>query len=239
MRNSKGFTLIELIIAMGVTLILLGAVFMAVDSSQFHSTGIERKVVAQQDVKSAVNLMAMEIEMASCNPNFEGNIWLDPPGSVTCGAVSANQIRRGIQEATPTSIAIEMDVRGAATGSPEDGDVGDPNERIRYRYDALNRYITRATGCGSGQPFLGALEGADDPRNVRVINGDLGLPLFRYYDGSGTEILTAGLPAGIPNIRRIDIILAVETEHINPTTGQRSRLIYKTSVIPRNHVISQ
>ncbi|MBN1546778.1 MAG: prepilin-type N-terminal cleavage/methylation domain-containing protein [Syntrophaceae bacterium] len=237
MKNNRGFTLIELIISMAVTALLLAAVYLAVNSSQRHSTGIERKVVAQQDAKSALNLMAMEIAMASCNPNFASNIWLEPPGSGTCGAVSTNPLRRGIQEATTTSIAVEMDVRGNNDGDPEDGDVGDPNEMIRYNYDAANRYITRATSCGGGnQPFLGSTSA---PRNVRVINGDLGIPVFRYYDGAGTEIASTGLPAGIPDIRRIEITLALETEGIDPNTGQRKRLIYSTSVIPRNHVISQ
>jgi hypothetical protein len=76
---------------------------------------------------------------------------------------------------------------------------------------------------------------------VRVINNTLNIPMFRYFNGMGVEILAAGLPAGIPNIRRIEITLAVETEDPDPNvpgTTQRRRLIYSTSVIPRNHAIS-
>jgi hypothetical protein len=62
--------------------------------------------------------------------------------------------------------------------------------------------------------------------------------MFRYFDGLGNEIAAGTLPDSIPNIRRIEIILAVETEMVTPDTGTRRRMIYSTSVIPRNHAIN-
>jgi hypothetical protein len=49
------------------------------------------------------------------------------------------------------------------------------------------------------------------------------------------EILPGTNPALIPDIRRIDITLVVDTEFVDPNTNQRRRMIYSTSVIPRNH----
>lgn len=231
MRNCRGFTLVEVIIAIAVTMVLLGAIYTAVNSTQRHSVGIEGRVVAQQDVKAALDLMSLELSMASFNPTFSDGIWHTPPGGAAgCGTTSAKQEYRGIQEATANSIAVEMDINGNRV-------LGDPNETIRYVYDTAHQRITRATNCGGGnQAFLGAESGT---RNVRVVNNDYDpvIPVFRYFDGQGTEI--GDLPAGIPDIRRIEITLAVETEHINPNTGERQRLIYSTSVIPRNHVINQ
>jgi prepilin-type N-terminal cleavage/methylation domain-containing protein len=234
MRDDRGFTLVELMVAMGVTMGLLVAVYMAVNSAQRHSSGIERKVTAQQDVKPALDLMAMEISMASYNPTFATNLWVNPTGA--CIASSTNQNFRGIQVATVNSIVVEMDISGSSPAGDGDGMLGDPSEVVRYEYDTANLYITRETNCGGGQPFLGDTATSGNPRTVRVINNTLGIPVFRYYDGTGTDI-SAGLPAGIPNIRRIDIVLAVETEHVDPNTNQRRRLIYSTSVIPRNHGI--
>jgi hypothetical protein len=71
---------------------------------------------------------------------------------------------------------------------------------------------------------------------VRVIN-TAAVPVFRYFNAQGTEITAAGLPAGIPNIARIDITLWVETENPDASSGVRRRMVYATSVIPRNHVI--
>jgi prepilin-type N-terminal cleavage/methylation domain-containing protein len=253
-RDNRGFTLVELMIAMGVTMGLLGAVYMAVNSAQRHSSAIERKVTAQQDVKPALNLMAMEIGMASYNPNYASGIWLNPTDCTAASVVPRDY--KGIQEATANSITVEMDITntpnssGDCTATDGNGLLGDCNEIIRYEYlsGTTDLRITRETiRCASGtrttggaQSFLGAETG--NPRAVRVINntagtGNTAIPVFRYYDGTGTEIVSAGLPAGIPNIRRIDITLAVETENVDPNTKQRRRLIYSTSVIPRNHAI--
>ncbi|MBA4396716.1 MAG: hypothetical protein C0394_04950 [Syntrophus sp. (in: bacteria)] len=246
MKQMNGFTLVELMIAMGVTMGLMAAVYVAVNSAQRHSSAIERKVTAQQDVKPALDLMVMEIGMASYNPNMTTGNWLL---ATDCTTVSGNQAYRGIQEATANALTVEMDVNENCTadndpicmrnytGNPN------PNEVIRYNYDTANQYITRATSCGGGQPFLGDTAVSGTPRTVRVINstagtGNTAIPVFRYFNGAGTEIAAAGLPAGIPDIRRIDITLAVETEHVDPNTGQRRRLIYSTSVIPRNHAIN-
>jgi prepilin-type N-terminal cleavage/methylation domain-containing protein len=234
MREAKGFTLVELLIAISVAMGLLAAVYMAVNSTQRHSTSIERKVTAQQDVKPALDLMAMEIGMVSYNPTAATNLWVNPTGS--CLGAATNQTYRGIQEATANSIVVEMDISGSA-GGDGDGMLGDDNEVIRYNYDTTNQYITRAVNCAAGQPFLGDTAASGRPRTVRVINNTLGIPVFRYYDGTGAEIASTGLPAGIPNIRRIDITLAVETEDVNVNTGQRITLTYSTSVIPRNHAI--
>ncbi len=78
-----------------------------------------------------------------------------------------------------------------------------------------------------------------NPRSVRVINNALNSPMFRYFDGLGNEIPPATLPTSIPNIRRIEITLAAETEEVAPDTRQRRRMIYSTSVVPRNHAKSQ
>jgi len=232
MKNAKGFTLVELMVTLGVSALLLGVVYLAVNATQSHSTGIERKVLAQQDVKSAMEIMTMEITMASYNPSYLRDIWRR---NNNCNALSATQKYKGIQEATATALTIEMDLNG-------DGNLNDENEIIRYEYlstDNGDRYITRETRCGGAMAFLGANLASGDPRNVRVINNDYDpdIPVFRYFDGAGAAIPAADLPARIPDIRRIEITLAVETEQVDPNTKQRKQLIYSTSIIPRNHVI--
>lgn len=235
MRAAKGFTLVELMVAAGIAMGLLVAVYMAVNSTQRHASSIERRVTAQQDLKPVLDLMAMEIGMASYNPTFATNLWVTPTGN--CLATAANQTYRGIQEATANSIVVEMDIDGSSGDG--DGMMGEPNEVIRYNYDTANLQITRATNCGNGQPFLGGSEAGK--KTVQVINDTLGIPVFRYYDGTGAEIVAGNgsdnLPLAIPNIRRIEIVLAVETEFNDTNTGQPKSLIYSTSVIPRNHAI--
>jgi len=201
MSDKRGFTLVEILVALGIGAIMLAAIYSMVNLSQNTSSGVERRVTAQQDEKTALELMAMEIGMASYN-SFLTNIWVDP---ANCTALSANQTYKGIQVATANSITIEMDIN-------DNGSIGDANEIISYNYDAGNLYITRETNCGV-------------------------IPVFRYFDGDGIEIFpTAANPAPIPNIRRIEITLAVETENPDLNNGQRKRMVYSTSVIVRNHV---
>jgi prepilin-type N-terminal cleavage/methylation domain-containing protein len=232
MKNENGFTLVEAIVALFIGSMMLVAIYTAVNMGQRSSSGIERRVSAQQDARGALELMAMEIRMASYNPNSVGNIWVLP---ASCYGTSLNQAYRGIQEATANSIIIEMDVNDNGIIN-HDSDTN-PNETIKYVYDTTNKYITRSTNCGDPQPFLGANTDHSDTKTVLVENDAAEIPLFRYYHGSGAQI-TAPVTAEIPNIRRIEITLVVDTFSSDPVSGTRKRIIYSTSVIPRNHIPS-
>ena len=235
-RTEKGFTLVETIAAIAIAMIMMTSIYAAINMAQKSTTGIEHKVVAQQDARVALEIMAMEIRMASYDMALNRGIWVDP---ATC--VAGTPAARGIREATSGTLAVEMDI-------DDSGVVGDsPNEIIRYAYLSgdtdlrITRGTVRCPGptTGGAQPFLGAPEGGTDSRTVRVINQTVNVPVFRYYDGAGTEIFpTAGDQTSVPNIRRIDITLAAETEDIDPGTQQRRRMIYGTSVIPKNHGIT-
>ncbi|MDI9570798.1 MAG: prepilin-type N-terminal cleavage/methylation domain-containing protein [Pseudomonadota bacterium] len=235
MKNVKGFSLAEVMVAMAIGMLMLMVVYTAVNMGQKSSAGIEGKVAAQQDARAALDLMAMELRMASYNPTLAPSIWVNP---TSCSGASASSTYRGITAATASSISVEMDLNG-------NGVIGDAsNEIITYAYDPANGYITRSTNCGGAQPFLGDKAANEDKRTVLVVNDDAGAPVFRYYDGAfsgagvGTEIPAASLPGRIPDIRRIEITLVVDTHDQDPHTGSRRRLVYSTSVIPRNHAVT-
>jgi prepilin-type N-terminal cleavage/methylation domain-containing protein len=238
-KHSRGFTVVELVMAIAVGLVLLAAVWTAVWSGQRSSTGIERKVTSNQDARAALEIMAMEIRMASFDPGFHSSaipptpFWRNP-GDCFFGVPTY----RGIQEATATSITVEMDL-------DTDGVCGNSaGEIVRYEYDAANLRINREViTCTAGVrsplallSFLGPINGQPEVRTVEVVNG--ALPVFRYFNGRGVEIPAASLPAAIPTIRRIEIALLVRSQDVDPSTGQRRQMAYSTSVIPRNHGIT-
>jgi prepilin-type N-terminal cleavage/methylation domain-containing protein len=149
LRRAGGFTLVELIMSLFVGGLLMSAVYMSMISGQKSSAGVERKVAAQQDVRAALDIMAMEISMGSYNPNFAlpGQIWVNP---ATCTGAANNPQYKGIQVATPTAITVEMDV-------VENGTIADENEIISYAYNAVSQTITRRVNCGPAEPFLGGV----------------------------------------------------------------------------------
>jgi prepilin-type N-terminal cleavage/methylation domain-containing protein len=240
MKQQKGFTLVEILISIVVGMVILLAVYAAVVTGQRSTSGIERKVIAGQDARAALELMSIEIQMASFNPNptIAGGGWRDPTPGSSCGSAAATAANMGIQAASATSISVEADIN--ENGVIFDPSDTNPNEIITYAFDEANQRITRQTNCGQALSFLGDTEASGRPRVVRVINstpppGSVAVPVFRYFNGQGTELTS--FPGDIPNIARIEITLWVETEDVDPNTQQRRRFIYSTSVIPRNHVI--
>jgi prepilin-type N-terminal cleavage/methylation domain-containing protein len=237
---NKGFTLMELLIALAVGTLIMVAVYGIINMAQRSSSSIEKRVIAQQDVRGALDLMALEIRMASYNQSLDNTIWLDPD---TCAASANPTAYKGIQAATGNRITIEMD-------TDDDGKImgtgNHPNEVITYAYDAdpANLRITRSTNCGPPTSFIGDTAAnvvLGHPRVVWVINNNAdgnNVPVFRYYDYNNNPIDPGSNPALIPNIRAIEITLAVETEDKDPTLKARRRLIYSTRVIPRNHGIN-
>jgi prepilin-type N-terminal cleavage/methylation domain-containing protein len=237
MKNHKGYTLVEVLIALALGVIILSAIYSLVNMGQKSTYNIERRVAAHQDARTALEMMSMEIQMASYNPrpDYEGSDFWVSSGNCTA---STNQTYKGIQSATDSSITIEMNLdEDNSIGDDDDDDDRDDSEVINYTYDSNNQYISRSTNCtGGDQPFLGDVPG--NPRAVRVINTSA-VPVFRYFNALGAEIAASSLPAGIPNIARIDITLWVETENADMNTGQRKKAFYSTSIIPRNHVITK
>ncbi|MBN2653792.1 MAG: prepilin-type N-terminal cleavage/methylation domain-containing protein [Nitrospirae bacterium] len=219
--KQNGFTLVEILFVIVTTMLLLAAIYMATSSGQRSSMAIEQKVAAQQDARAALNVMALEIGMASYDKGAPNTVWTAPiacPSST--GVLSAPH--KGIQLAASDCLNIQADLNG-------DADFIDENENITYFYDGVNQLITRNTG-GGGQPFLGEAPGTTS-RSLRVVNNIVNIPVFSYLDGQGNPTTS------IEQSRRIDITLIVETDRIDPNTGQRRRMVYSTSVIPKNHAI--
>jgi prepilin-type N-terminal cleavage/methylation domain-containing protein len=232
----KGFTLVELLIAMAVGIVIIAAVYSAMNLALRFSANTDRKVITQQDTRAVLDLMAMEIRMASYNPLVTTNTWSSAsPLACMPSLAVAPIIYKGIKSATANSIAVAMDIGGGPGGSPS-GIIGDANnEYIVYSYDGANT-ITRNVNCGGNQAILG---GTAPDSNVR--NAIAGIALFRYYDRLNQEILVTSLPARIPDIRSIQITIVTDTLANDTTqtgTPRPRRMIYSTSVIVRNHAIS-
>jgi hypothetical protein len=134
----------------------------------------------QQNIRAAMYYMQREIRMAGSNP-FKSL----PLSSF------------GIIAACQNSINITEDLRGLATGSSPDGDVGDPDENIIYSLDA-NRNLIRTTG--------GVLIGCvPNGGNSQIIVQNIDALDFVYLDGNGA------VTANIPDMRSVQITIVART----------------------------
>jgi len=132
--NRYGFTLLELLVACALSaLFLTGALMMCAFHRSLWFTEV-RLADVQQGLIGPAGALARSLRSAGLNPLREHSI-------------------RGIEyipghEGDFEKITIRSDSRGREPGSPPDGDVDDPAERLVYTYDARTRQIRQ-----NGQPF--------------------------------------------------------------------------------------
>ncbi|MCK7477838.1 MAG: hypothetical protein M0C28_10690 [Candidatus Moduliflexus flocculans] len=69
----------------------MAAVYSLMTLTQKTSTSLDRKVITQQDTRTVLDLMAMEIRMASFNPMHEIQTWSNASPLACMPAVSPRQ----------------------------------------------------------------------------------------------------------------------------------------------------
>ena len=140
-NNNKGFTLIEILIAMAISGVVVGAIYTTYDSQQKSYVTQQQVVEVQQNLRAASYLMDSEIRMAGFDPrpNPEAEIEAAGPESITFS----------------TYIGEETD------GEDNDGDdvVDEPDEAVKsITYSLYDAYsdgdtdIGRKVGNCSRQP---------------------------------------------------------------------------------------
>ena len=137
--RENGFTLVEILVAMSVMAVVMGAVYGVFFSSNRSYRTQERIVDAQQKVRMGLDFMVRDIRMAG----------YDPMGNATDAVEGGGA---GIKSATATQIrfASDMDM---------DGTIEEANrERITYTYDAgtneVHQILYEGTGSESEQTLM-------------------------------------------------------------------------------------
>jgi prepilin-type N-terminal cleavage/methylation domain-containing protein len=131
LRFTAGFTLVELLIAMAITAIALGAIYGVYISSNRSYKTQDRVVTVQQNVRASADFMIRAIRMAGLDPLAPAADATDTNGG-------------GIKEATATKIRFTADI-------DMDGTIENSNEeRVTFEYDAANDWIRRCLYEGTG-----------------------------------------------------------------------------------------
>lgn len=125
-RNLEGFTLVELMVSMGIGMVILAAVTTTFMSQTRIYNAQEQINEMQQNARGVLDILSRELKMAGYKPNGGGF--------------------NGVTYST-TQLMVQADLNsdGAISTSST------ANEQITYAFDSANQQITRAVGSGSAQ----------------------------------------------------------------------------------------
>jgi type II secretory pathway component PulJ len=205
-KNKKAFTVVELLVAMAMSLAILGAA-RAMYVLQAHTMKAqENQMEAEEYARVSLDLMAREIRNLGYFPK-----------QTPC-ASPANT--KGIVSASATSISFvyDADSNGDCAGT-------NPPESIVYTYDPTTKDITRTAG-GSTQTLtngnVSAFQLVYYPRQTS------GVAPAAYSSGS--------IAGNLGNIQRIDISLTVDLKHSDTRVGGQHSVAMNSSVNLRNRI---
>ena len=133
-NSNKGFTLIEMMVALAVTSILLAGIYTAY-ITQLKSHLTQQLIVEmQQSMRGSMQLMEREIRMAGYDPTF------------SAGA--------GIVTMLANSFRFTVDLNGDGDFvDPAAASGKDPNEDVRYGINTLGSLGREVNGAGGLQPL--------------------------------------------------------------------------------------
>jgi type IV pilus assembly protein PilW len=123
-----GFTLIELIVSMALSLAVLAAIAGTFTVQTRQNSAEEQLAQMQQSVRGALDLMIREIQMAGYKP--------------------AGGSFNGIETSTATTLRIKLDLDSSGVAS--DGATDD----ISYSYDSATGLLTRTLNNGGSSATL-------------------------------------------------------------------------------------
>jgi type IV pilus assembly protein PilW len=128
LSHCRGFTLVEILVALGLTAIIAATFFKILSSQQLIYISQDQAVELQQGLRAAIDMMVKELRQAG----------YDPSGRASAGMVHADE----------TSLHFTMDLNG-------NGNCSDGNEDITYSLYRDTKYgwtnLGRKSGAGSNQ----------------------------------------------------------------------------------------
>lgn len=169
-KEAAGFTLVELLVSMAISLVVFAAVAKTFTVQTRQNSAEEQIAQMQQNVRAALDLMVREIQMAKYNPL--GSAFPTGTYGVTYSA---------------TQLQIQADMNGSGALSTSTCDPADSAsmENIIYAWDSANLRITRRCGSSGTAELL-----AD---NITAFN-------FGYYDTNGSAVSSSANSGNIRKV---------------------------------------
>jgi type II secretory pathway pseudopilin PulG len=194
-KNQAGFSMVELVLAMTITITVMGLASSILAGAFKIRSREDRKSDGVADVQRALNIMTREIS----------NSGLKLPSGLD--EVSTNGVVAG--DSDNESIRIVSNLNGmpdSANGYFEDADVDDTDEDIKFLMyvDAGQRYIVRYEKNGTNE--------------TTVLANRVDSLVFRYYDEKVTYDTT--VVDGVCDITNVTNAAGTAESEVNPGSAK-------------------
>jgi prepilin-type N-terminal cleavage/methylation domain-containing protein len=225
-KNNKGFTLVELLVAVAISACVLTAICSLYVSSDKVYTAQNQVAQAQQDARAGLDILGREIRMAG---------FIAPADRIAIntdvGLPVSDGTNESLEEATATSITFEVD-------TDNDG----VTETVRYAYDPNPAIlaITRQEWTWNGAGWQEWTDGTGNPLGPLTIIPNVTACIFVYDTDADPANGTLAFPltaADRSTVRVVTITIEVRTARTDPsyvnrdTTSTQINTNYRTRTL--------
>jgi type IV pilus assembly protein PilW len=204
--NTDAFTIIEVLMAMVIVGVVIGAIYAVFVSSNRSYHTQDSVVEAQQRVRVGIDFMVRDIRMAGFDPLGLANDPVDSDGA-------------GIKEATVSKIRFTADTdMNKAIDNPKN------QERVTYEYDSVNERLRRCI-------YEGFYEEGKLKESWQTLIEKVSALQFTYLRAGGDPL---GDPVAADDLADISTVVISMTVEGEGATGQTITRSLNTRVSCRN-----
>ncbi len=213
--NSKGFTLVEIMIAMVLGLYLMSKVYDVLITQQKAYSVQDQVVESMQNARVGVDFMTRDLRMVGyiAEEWITGGVVPNADVNDAGNGFSGDGTAEDIDEASATAFTFEADI-----------DADDKTETVRYSYNTTDKTLDKMVWEWDSANTIWVA----DANGLLPIAENVSSLTFTYLDKN------AAVTATRANMRLIKIAITAKTEKPDPNTGQYRTRTLSAKVRPRN-----